>query len=85
MLLIDCPHIGPRNRSEFRFGGEYKERPADTGSDEAWVDYLYLKENRAGLQREWWYHRPSHTWFIAERDTTTQQIERTYLWEERDW
>ena len=22
MLLIDCPHCGPRNEVEFRYGGE---------------------------------------------------------------
>ena len=70
MFLIDCPNIGPRNASEFRFRGEFVERPPnpeDPTSDDAWTDFLYMRENKLGVQKEWWYHRPSGTWFIAER------------------
>jgi len=87
MFLIDCPNIGPRNASEFRFGGEFVERPPnpeDPASDDAWTDFLYMRENKSGVQKEWWYHRPSGTWFIAERHTKTHEIVRTYLWEDRD-
>lgn len=81
MLLINCPYCGARNVSEFRFGGEYKTRPADPITDAAWIDYLYMKENRLGQQTEWWYHRAGcGTWFLAERDTATQQIATTYVW-----
>jgi sarcosine oxidase subunit delta len=85
MLLLRCPNCGERNVSEFRFGGEVKRRPQNpeaTATDAAWVDYLYLKENKLGLQKEWWYHRTGcGLWFLAERHTKTQMIERTYLWE----
>ncbi len=84
MLLLTCPNCGERNVAEFRFGGEYNprpENPEDPASDAAWVDYLYIKENKLGVQQEWWYHRPSGIWFIAERNTKTQEIEKTYLWE----
>jgi sarcosine oxidase subunit delta len=71
--------------AEFRFGGEYKRRPQnpeDSSSDGAWVDYLYLKDNRLAVQKEWWYHRTGcGRWFLAERDTKTHQIQRTYFWE----
>ena len=30
------------------------------------------------MVREWWCHLPSSTWFIAERDTVTDEILRTY-------
>ena len=85
MLLITCPNCGERNVAEFRFGGEYITRPQDpdnAASDEAWVDYLYLKQNKLGVQKEWWYHRAGcGLWFLAERHTKTQLIEKTYLWE----
>jgi sarcosine oxidase subunit delta len=71
--------------AEFRFGGEYKSRPAnpvDSANDAAWAEYLYFKQNRLGVQKEWWYHRAGcGLWFLAERHTKTHQVERTYGWE----
>ena len=85
MLLLNCPNCGERNEAEFRFGGEYNERPQnpeEPGSDEAWADYLYLRKNKLGVQQEWWYHRAGcGLWFMAERHTKTQVIEKTYFWE----
>lgn len=85
MLQLNCPNCGERNVSEFRFGGEYVQRPKnpeDPASDEAWVNYLYLKENKLGVQKEWWYHRAGcGRWFLAERHTKNQVVEKTYLWE----
>ena len=42
------------------------------------VDYVYLQENLAGVVKEWWYHTPTAFWFIAERDTRTDTILKTY-------
>ena len=30
------------------------------------------------MVREWWYHAPTSYWFIAERNTVTDEILRTY-------
>lgn len=88
MLILECPNCGPRNVQEFRFGGEYKERPEnpeDAAVDEAWVDYVYLKENKWGVQEEWWYHRAGcGLWFLARRHTKTHVVEETYVWEARN-
>jgi sarcosine oxidase subunit delta len=85
MILLTCPNCGERNVAEFRFGGEYKSRPAnpeDSASDAAWTEYLYFKQNKQGVQKEWWYHRAGcGLWFLAERHTKTHQVERTYFWE----
>ena len=85
MLLLTCPNCGARNVSEFRFGGEVKRHPlaaAEAGEDAALADTLYLKENRLGVQKEWWYHRAGcGLWFLAERHTKTQVIDRTYFGE----
>jgi len=32
----------------------------------------------AGVVREWWCHVATSYWFIAERDTVTDEIVRTY-------
>lgn len=84
MLLLTCPNCGPRNAQEFRYGGEYNPRPADPAAvDEAtWTTYLYLRENRLGVQKEWWYHRAGcGLWFLAERHTKTNEVVRTYRWQ----
>ena len=49
-----------------------------SASDTEWADHLFLHANPAGLVREWWFHVPSGYWFIAERDTATDEVLRTY-------
>ena len=53
MLLIDCPHCGPRaTRREFSYGARGPHRPAqDSGrnlSDAEWADYVFLRDNHQG-------------------------------------
>lgn len=78
MKIMTCPLNGPRNISEFAYGGEVKDLPAPGCDNETWVDYVYLQENLAGVVKEWWYHTPTAFWFIAERDTRTDTILKTY-------
>ena len=79
MKQIVCPLNGPRDISEFVYGGEVRQAPdATTCSDAAWSDYLFMRGNRAGVVREWWLHEPSGFWFIAERDTVRDLVIRTY-------
>ena len=47
-------------------------------SADEWVEYLFFDQNPMGLVREWWCHTPTSYWFIAERNTLTDEIERTY-------
>jgi sarcosine oxidase subunit delta len=79
MKLLRCPLNGERNISEFICGGEVR-RSSDPGtaSDADWADHLFLQDNPAGVVREWWFHVPSGYWFIAERDTVTDEIRATY-------
>jgi len=79
MKLMPCPLNGLRDISEFAYGGELREMPdPDACGSRQWADYLFLRENRAGVVREWWCHLPSSYWFIAERDTVTDEILRTW-------
>ena len=79
MKIIDCPLNGPRNISEFACRGEVKTMPdPDACSDGEWADYLFMEANPAGQIREWWIHLPSSYWFIAERNTVTGEILKTY-------
>ena len=79
MKIINCPLNGPRNASEFIWGGDVKDMPEpETADVAAWADYVFLQENEAGVVREWWCHVPTAFWFIAERNTRTDEILRTY-------
>ena len=75
MFKIECPNCGKRNVSEFRFGGQVQARPKDPNDDAAWMDYLYLRANLAGVQTEWWYHRMGcQSWFRLERNTLNNEV-----------
>ncbi len=79
MKIMNCPLNGPRNISEFVWGGEVKPMPEAAGlSDRDWAEYVFLENNTAGVVREWWCHVPTSFWFIAERNTVTDEIVRTY-------
>jgi sarcosine oxidase subunit delta len=79
MKIMVCPLNGARNISEFACHGEVCEMPPPTRcSDADWAAHVWMRENRAGVVREWWCHLPTSYWFIAERDTRTDAIQRTY-------
>ncbi len=79
MKILHCPLNGPRNISEFVCGGPVKAMPDPrTGSDRDWAEYLFIEDNLPGLVREWWMHVPSAYWFIAERDTRSDTVVKTY-------
>ncbi len=81
MKILECPVNGPRPIQEFLFGGEVREMPdpASVG-DEQWAEYVFNRRGEPGIKKEWWYHLPSGTWLIAERDTVKDEVLRTYLW-----
>lgn len=76
MLLIPCPHCGPRAQVEFAYGGDAtKRRPPDGAPDEAWYDYVYLRANPRGPHREWWLHHGGcGRWIRVTRDTATHAV-----------
>lgn len=79
MKIMPCPLNGPRNISEFTYGGEVSAMPDPAGcSAEQWADYIFMSDNTAGVVREWWLHNATSYWFIAERNTATDEILRTY-------
>ena len=79
MKILHCPLNGPRNISEFLWGGEVVGRPDPAAASGAgWADYVFGAENARGVVREWWFHVPTSYWFIAERDTGTDEILRTF-------
>jgi heterotetrameric sarcosine oxidase delta subunit len=76
-FLVPCPNCGPRDVAEFSCAGEVTKRPKEAPSLRDLTTYLYFRENVAGIQREWWYHRfGCELWFLADRDTRTNEIVR---------
>lgn len=79
MKILTCPMNGPRNISEFTYGGEFRHMPDPaTCSDAEWADYVFNTANEAGIVTEWWMHTPSSYWFLAERHTVTDEVIRTF-------
>lgn len=78
MKIMICPVNGPRNISEFAWGGEMKpDVDPTTCTDQEWTGHLFLEANVAGVVTEWWLHTPTNTWFIARRNTLTDEVLET--------
>ncbi len=78
MLLIRCPWCGPRDETEYHYGGQagvaYPEDPAAL-SDEQWARYLFFRDNPKGPFAERWCHTSGcRRWFTVVRDTRTNEI-----------
>ncbi len=81
MKVMICPVNGARSISEFVYGGEVRSMPEPQAVDDAtWASYIFNRSGSAGIKQEWWCHTPSNTWFIAERNTQTDEVLRTYLY-----
>lgn len=80
MLLITCPHCGPRAEIEFRYGGEaHMVRPEPDCDDATWAAYLYVRDNSRGPHAERWRHAQGcGQFFNAVRNTLTDRISHTY-------
>ena len=75
MIIIDCPLCGPRDHAEFSYIGDAtKVRPTENGSstDEAWYDFVYLRDNPKGLHQELCFIK-------VLRNTVTHEIIATGL------
>ena len=67
-----------RALEEFTYRGDATvKRPEslEPSAIEAWVDYVYLRDNPAGLHKEHWHHSAGcHSWLVVTRDTVTHEI-----------
>ncbi len=82
MLLINCPHCGPRAQAEFGF-----ERAVETilpvdATMAMLVERLYSRTNARGVSAELWRH--SHgcrAWLRLDRNVVTHEILGVALWQ----
>lgn len=78
-MIIDHPLLGPRDSQEFTYLGDatLMLRPDWQAADacDQFHDYLYLRDNPAGLHRELWFHEQGdRSWLVVTRDTRSHQI-----------
>lgn len=77
-MRITCPYCGARNLDEFTYRSDatvIRPDSIEEGAEQDWVDYVYLRDNPAGLHKELWHHSAGcHAWLVVTRDTTTHEI-----------
>lgn len=78
MMLIPCPYCGPRDVTEFTYGGDGNVRQptgADASPEAAWSAYVYLRDNRRGPHDEVWQHSAGcRRWIRVRRNTLTHEV-----------
>lgn len=82
-MIINHPILGPRDAQEFVYLGDASliNRPDGlTASPAEMHDYVYLRDNPAGLHRELWYHEQGdRSWLVVTRDTVTHEITKVEM------
>lgn len=78
-MLIPHPLLGLRDAEEFVYLGDASlmQRP-DPDSPTAltdFCDYVFLRDNPAGVHRELWFHEQGdRSWLVVTRNTLTHEI-----------
>ena len=81
MLSLSCPMCGvTAEETEFAPGGQAHLRRHGPGSSDAeFEEYMFLRDNPAGVHLERWRHAYGcGKWFIAARCTVTLRVFGTY-------
>ena len=78
-MLIPHPLLGLRDAQEFTYLGDAAllDRPDGLAVDAeaSFADYVYLRNNPAGVHRELWFHEHGdRSWLIVKRNTVTHEI-----------
>jgi len=78
-MIINHPLLGPRDAAEFIYLGDasllHRPNKEDDNAADAFHDYLYLRDNPAGVHRELWYHEQGdRSWLVVTRNTLTHEI-----------
>lgn len=75
-MRITCPYCGERDVREFtyRCHALALNRPAPDAGEEAWDDYVHLRDNPAGPTEDLWYHNACGTWTKVSRDTVSHAV-----------
>lgn len=75
LLLINCPHCGPRSEPEFIYGRVTEAVTDPSVEAAAAFASVYLRDNPRGPSRELWRHAAGcGAWLILDRDTASHTI-----------
>ncbi len=75
MLLIPCPNCGPRDESEFDYGGRAIAFPPLDASPNDWHQALHLSCDNDRRVDEHWYHAGGcECWIRVSRDLFTHEV-----------
>ena len=82
MQLIECPWCGPREETEFHYGGQahvaYPDDPAAL-TDEQWAHYVFFRANPKGIFAERWCHNAGCRWSHRPRHPVRIHLRRPYF------
>ncbi len=78
-MLIPHPLLGLRDAQEFTYYGDaaLMNRPDPTAetAEADFCDYVFLRDNPAGVHRELWFHEQGdRSWLVVTRNTVTHEI-----------
>ena len=77
-MLIPCPFCGPREHSEFAYGGDAtvrRPRQAEPAWGPDWQGYVYERANPRGPHQEYWQQVAGcRQWLVVSRDTLTHEV-----------
>lgn len=78
-MLIPHPLLGLRDAQEFTYLGDARlmdrPDPSQDNVEAAFYEYVYLRDNPAGVHRELWFHEQGDwSWLIVTRNTITHEI-----------
>jgi heterotetrameric sarcosine oxidase delta subunit len=82
MMLLTCPWCGPRDETEYHYGGQahvpHPENPAEL-NDAEWAHYVFYRDNTKGPFAERWAHTSGcRRWFNVVRNTETNEVLDVY-------
>jgi len=76
-MRINCPLCGERDSREFHYRGAARllDRPKSDAGSADFHDYVHIRENPAGKNRELWLHETGcRAWLVVTRNVSTHQI-----------
>jgi sarcosine oxidase subunit delta len=79
-MRLTCPYCGDRDSREFVYRGDAApsrpEGAADaSGTLDAFHDYVFLRDNKAGAMTELWQHVAGcRSWLVVTRNTLTHEV-----------
>lgn len=81
-MRLPCPICGERDIREFYYQGAdvALNRPDPEAGDQAWQDYVFLRDNQPGAHKDLWHHESGcGAWIVVSRDTNTHEISGAVL------